>query len=147
MKLRSHPLPRTFSDLATTIFLLLAIPLTYWFELWVVIPALVSKYSIFYALNFFIGSFILFNVVANMMAVMIFNTSIIGERITRPPKANAMLWKFCAICETVAPPRSWHCSTCRVCILKRDHHCMFTGRTFSFKHCPNFTKHNPKITI
>ena len=36
-------------------------------------------------------------------------------------------WRLCASCETLAPPRSWHCPTCNVCILKRDHHCIFTG--------------------
>ncbi|KAF3426243.1 hypothetical protein E2986_07381 [Frieseomelitta varia] len=36
-------------------------------------------------------------------------------------------WRLCASCETLAPPRSWHCSTCNICILKRDHHCIFTG--------------------
>ena len=54
-------------------------------------------------------------------------------------------WHYCAACEAVAPPRAWHCSTCRQveysalihrmlskivcfqCILKREHHCMFAG--------------------
>lgn len=128
MKIRSRPLPTTWNDWATTLFLAAAIPLTYWFELWIVMPTLFSMTSSFYIFNFLLGTFILFNIVSNMMALMLCNTSIVGEHITRPPKASANLWKFCSACESVAPPRSWHCQTCRVCILKRDHHCMFTGK-------------------
>lgn len=133
MKIRARPFPNTFSDWATTLFLASVIPLTYWFELWIVTPALFSIDSFFCTFNFLLGTFILFNVVSNMMAVILCNTSIIGQRIIRPTKSNSSLWKFCAICESVAPPRSWHCSTCRTCILKRDHHCMFTGE-YCFSH-------------
>jgi palmitoyltransferase len=27
----------------------------------------------------------------------------------------------------VSPPRAWHCAVCGVCVLKREHHCMFAG--------------------
>lgn len=127
MRLRANPLPTTISECATTIFLTIIIPLTFWFELWIVGPALMPINSAFYTFNFLLGIFILFNVVSNMMALMLCNTSIIGERIVCPSKGNTNLWKFCSICETITPPRSWHCTTCRVCILKRDHHCAFTG--------------------
>ena len=36
-------------------------------------------------------------------------------------------WRLCAICELLAPPRSWHCDICKTCVLKRDHHCIFTA--------------------
>ena len=36
-------------------------------------------------------------------------------------------WRFCATCEANAPPRSFHCFLCKKCILKRDHHCVFSG--------------------
>lgn len=131
MKIRPRPYPKTFSDWGTTLFLALAIPVTYWFELWIVIPTLINTNSLFYTFNFVLGTFILFNVVSNMMALILCNTSIMGQRIVRPAgKANSTLWKFCAVCESITPPRSWHCATCGVCILKRDHHCMFTGKYF-----------------
>ena len=31
-----------------------------------------------------------------------------------------------------APPRSFHCNHCNVCILKRDHHCFFTNSCVGF---------------
>ena len=36
-----------------------------------------------------------------------------------PSKKVGENWHFCATCEAVAPPRSWHCNVCNVCILKR----------------------------
>jgi len=36
-------------------------------------------------------------------------------------------WKLCVVCEAVTPPRAWHCNICNVCVLKREHHCMFVG--------------------
>lgn len=128
MRLRAQPFPKNGGEIATTIFLALVIPLTYYFELWIVLPTVVPNNSTFYCFNFLLGTLILVNVISNMMALMVCNTSIVGEKIVCPPRASANLWKFCAICETITPPRAWHCVTCRVCILKRDHHCVFTGK-------------------
>uniref|UniRef100_A0A1B0C063 Palmitoyltransferase n=1 Tax=Glossina palpalis gambiensis TaxID=67801 RepID=A0A1B0C063_9MUSC len=36
-------------------------------------------------------------------------------------------WRLCSKCEILTPPLSWHCESCDTCILKRDHHCVFTG--------------------
>lgn len=127
-----RPYPRTINDTFTTLFVITAIPIIYWFELWIVMPAVMTTYSMFHILNLVVGTFIMFNIVGNMVAVMMFNTSIVGEEIVHPPTSSAVLWKYCAVCETVVPPRSRHCTTCSVCILKRDHHCMFTGNFYYF---------------
>lgn len=49
--------------------------------------------------------------------------------ILKPPLEPQLRkhWRLCAVCELMAPPRSWHCDTCRTCILKRDHHCNFAA--------------------
>lgn len=36
-------------------------------------------------------------------------------------------WTFCSYCQILQPPRCHHCPLCHHCILKRDHHCFFTG--------------------
>lgn len=127
MKLRRNFLPRTIGDFTATIFLFLAIPITYCFELWIVIPEFCPTSTYKYWLHVTITTFIMSNILTNMMAVILCNTSIIGETINAPARPNRKLWKLCTVCETVTPPRSWHCVTCNVCILKRDHHCFFTG--------------------
>ena len=40
---------------------------------------------------------------------------------------NTWAWLNCATCELSIPPRCRHCPVCRKCILKRHHHCFFTG--------------------
>lgn len=127
MRIRQRVLPRSVADMATTLFLTIAVPITYWFELCVVLPAFMATDSLFYYFNLAFGTFLVFNIGGNMVAVMLCNTSILGARVEPPADAERKLWRLCAVCEAMAPPRSWHCETCRVCILKRDHHCMFTG--------------------
>ncbi|OXU27292.1 hypothetical protein TSAR_004453 [Trichomalopsis sarcophagae] len=127
MLIRRKILPRTASDILSTTFLLIIVPLLYWFELWVVLPNLYESGSAMYIFHFCLGSFIMINIVGNFTYTVLSDTS--TQRVVVPTsKMNIKEgWRLCAVCTSIAPPRSWHCTTCDTCILKRDHHCIFTA--------------------
>ncbi|XP_049786540.1 probable palmitoyltransferase ZDHHC24 [Schistocerca cancellata] len=124
MKIRKRILPRVASDLGAFLFVLFIIPVTYYFELFIVLPALHSVWSFWYTLHFICATYVMVNVTSNFVAVVVVDTSLQNIVTASSQLEN---WRYCTECETVAPPRSWHCDTCKTCILKRDHHCMFTG--------------------
>lgn len=127
MIIRKKIWPRTLSDFFSMTFILTIVPIIYWFELWVVLPAIYEYGSLSYILHFFFGNFIMLNIVGNFTYIVFCDTST-GRDIMPISAANTKNgWRLCALCETLAPPRSWHCSICNICILKRDHHCIFTG--------------------
>ncbi|XP_063703111.1 probable palmitoyltransferase ZDHHC24 [Culicoides brevitarsis] len=127
MYLRKTFLPRSIQDAAATFFFVFMIPITFWFELWIVIPEIHGSWSFFHTIYFILGLFLLYNISANLLAVILVDTSTKPLMINPPPDAQTKGWIFCATCEAISPPRSWHCPVCDVCILKRDHHCMFSG--------------------
>lgn len=45
---------------------------------------------------------------------------------------------FCPSCATYKPPRAHHCSHCRLCVLKYDHHCPWIGQCVGFFNYKNF---------
>lgn len=42
-------------------------------------------------------------------------------------------YSYCYQCQSQVPPRSGHCSACRICVLRRDHHCRLLGRCVGFR--------------
>lgn len=124
MKLRQKIYPKSISDALVTTFMFLIIPAIYYFELWVVLPKFHQPWGFAYLFHFVTGNFILFNVTSNLIAIILTDTSINRVILQSDGGPN---WRLCSVCVTLAPPRSWHCPTCDVCILKRDHHCMFTS--------------------
>ncbi|XP_063978418.1 probable palmitoyltransferase ZDHHC24 [Diachasmimorpha longicaudata] len=127
MNFRKNLWPKTAGDAASIVFLLIIVPVIYWFELWVVLPQLFPSGSLLYLFHFTLGTFILINIVGNFTYTVLCDTS--TRSLILPWGKGKMKegWRFCVSCEAMAPPRSWHCQTCDICILKRDHHCVFTG--------------------
>lgn len=125
---------RSIPDLAATIFLGIIIPVTYWFEMFVVLPSIrFLRPPLLYYGHLLVGTFLLANIVGNWVMVMFTNTSTKGVLLPVPKDPSEVdmssrdKWRFCAVCESFQPPRTWHCKTCNKCILKRDHHCLFTS--------------------
>lgn len=133
MQIRKRFLPRSVQDAVATAFMAGIIPVTFWFEVYVVIPGVHGVDSVFNWIHLVPALFLLYNISANMLATIMCDTSCGTEIINVPTNVavssglGSGSWHLCATCEAVAPPRSWHCNTCGTCVLKRDHHCVFTG--------------------
>ncbi|XP_037866469.1 probable palmitoyltransferase ZDHHC24 [Bombyx mori] len=104
------------------IILLLLIPAFLYFELCVVLPTVVTQWTMSHFIHMFCATFLLHNIIGNMIYGMLTDTSIKGKFLNSHKKDG---WTFCSVCECLRPPRAWHCDTCDICILKRDHHCTF----------------------
>lgn len=124
MILRTDIFPKCPRDTIITCLLLLLIPTGYYFQLFVVIPAYHEIWSPAYYFHFILMNFLLFNVCTNLIGTVFVDTSIKGLLVTSKSKPG---WRYCTECQSYAPPRSWHCKTCKICIRQRDHHCIFTS--------------------
>ena len=122
-----HRLPKTPTDWLAFLFLLFGVHSVFVFEVFVVLPFLYDGFhdsDVMYYTHITAALFIYFNVMSNIVMVMTTETGIRGVVL---PSVLKKGWRFCSVCECNAPPRSYHCHTCRTCVLKRDHHCTFAG--------------------
>lgn len=120
-------LPKDKTECFAYVFTLAAITGIFLFEVFIVLPDIVSRhdYSYRWQLCHKINAFLLFiNAISCFWKIISSETSSRGVVLPTIMKPG---WRFCSHCECNAPPRSFHCYTCNVCILRRDHHCVFTG--------------------
>uniref|UniRef100_A0A1B6DFT8 Palmitoyltransferase n=1 Tax=Clastoptera arizonana TaxID=38151 RepID=A0A1B6DFT8_9HEMI len=125
MKLRKRKLPRNPLDFVSFIFVMVTVPILYWFMVFTVLPSTYPTHSFWYTIHLSISTFLMMNVTSNFVYMVLQDCSILGE--VMPTTKVTPEWKFCTICETYTPPRSYHCNVCKICILKRDHHCQFAS--------------------
>ncbi|KAM4617871.1 putative palmitoyltransferase ZDHHC24 isoform 1-T4 [Discoglossus pictus] len=75
-------------------------------------------------------SYLLFNVLGNMMKFVQTNPTIRGVFLEQGSVGQG--WVYCYTCQTHVPPRCSHCYDCNVCVIRRDHHCTLMGKCVGF---------------
>ena len=117
-------LPRTWVDWFAFLFMVIMVHVIVLYELLVVLNQIHEEFTLLYIFHVLFGVFLYLNVIGNMIKVMT-TDSTSGSVVL--PSILKEGWRFCSCCEANAPPRSFHCFICNRCILRRDHHCVFTG--------------------
>lgn len=114
-------------DITAFTFLTVAVMVIFMFETIIVKPYLDEQGYTYVNFHLCIGLMILFNVYASLYRLVSTDTSTVGLVMpsTRP---NSGDWRYCLVCEANSPPRAYHCRNCDRCILRRDHHCIFSGK-------------------
>lgn len=130
-------LPKNPTDIGAFTFALFGINAIFYFEILYVLPSITEQYAeeepyspFRWYFHVICGSYIYFNTLSSFWKVISTETSVRGLVL---PSILKQGWRFCPVCECNAPPRSFHCFTCKTCILRRDHHCVFTGNCIGQK--------------
>lgn len=131
-RVQNKQIKRFLGHSAYLTIILILVPAFLYFELCIVLPGVVEVWSVEYIIHFLCASFLLLNIIGNMIYGMFTNTSIKGRFLE---SAQNEEWTMCSVCECPRPPRAWHCNICDICILKRDHHCTF------FASCVGYYNH------
>ncbi|XP_067139931.1 probable palmitoyltransferase ZDHHC24 [Centruroides vittatus] len=128
--------PRIFSEQLAFVFIIFAIFAIYYFELIIVVPYVHNDTPYLCYIHYVCGTFVMINVFGNFILIVITTSTLSPGYIL--PSTMRPKWRFCAICEAIFPPRSFHCNICQTCILRRDHHCTFAGCCIGFKNLRYF---------
>ena len=123
-------MPASLSDCVKFLFLLFCVFTTFVFEFTTVIPNVFPDNRLVQAIHMMNGLYILHLILGNLYLFIRTETSI--RNVVLSTSLNPG-WRFCSVCESNCPPRSFHCSSCSVCILRRDHHCEFAGKCLGYK--------------
>ncbi|XP_044536731.1 probable palmitoyltransferase ZDHHC24 [Gracilinanus agilis] len=102
-------------------------------------PGLPAAGPLARTLHVLLAAFQLLNLLGNAVLFLSRNPGIGGVLLAG--RAVGHGWDYCYQCQSQVPPRSGHCPACRVCVLRRDHHCMLLGR------CVGFSNYRPFLCL
>ncbi|XP_068922521.1 probable palmitoyltransferase ZDHHC24 isoform X1 [Petaurus breviceps papuanus] len=102
-------------------------------------PGLPAAGPLARALHLLLAAFQLLNVLGNAALFLLRDPGIGGVLLAGRTLGRG--WDYCYQCQSQVPPRSGHCPACRVCILRRDHHCLLLGR------CVGFSNYRPFLCL
>eukprot|EP00457_Paulinella_chromatophora_P010662 gb/GEZN01010773.1/.p1 GENE.gb/GEZN01010773.1/~~gb/GEZN01010773.1/.p1 ORF type:complete len:306 (-),score=26.15 gb/GEZN01010773.1/:296-1189(-) len=131
----------------TVLALFLIASVTYQFFL-TVLPVLMVTYGTVQAeLIALVGVWILFNLLYNYFMTQKLGpgfapSSIPQEKMAMlaedPETPDGQPYRFCRKCNVVKPMRAHHCSVCRRCVLKMDHHCPWVNTCVGWRNHKHF---------
>lgn len=76
MKFRSKPYPKTWFEILLSLFIIILVPVTVVFDIFLMLPALHEPYSFWYNFNIVLAVFLSFNIEANMLACLLIDTGV-----------------------------------------------------------------------
>jgi|MDSZ01.1.fsa_nt_gb palmitoyltransferase len=83
-----------------------------------------------------LGLYLLFNILFNYWGCILTRPGWPGHHLTEADEeevgAPARFKRFCKKCECPKPARTHHCSVCRRCVMKMDHHCPWVNNCVGF---------------
>lgn len=126
LKNRLKSLYVLYEKLQSYFIVYLLTPSFFIFEMTIVRPKIVEAYKIGATkelIHILLSSFCFTNVFGNMMMTIFTQTN-----VKRPINEGV----YCHKCCINMPDGAWHCNTCDICILKRDHHCFFFSQCIGF---------------
>ncbi len=133
-------LPKSPGDWCAVFFTVFAIHTVGLFELFVILPYIDADRTKTFWFHVLCGCFLYFNIISSFVLIIRTDSTISRSGLVLPSVLRHG-WRFCSACEANAPPRSYHCWNCDLCILRRDHHCVFTGN------CVGLHNHRYYITM
>ncbi|CAH2991913.1 unnamed protein product [Chilo suppressalis] len=99
----------------------------YIFHMTIVRPYLIKIFKMgtaMHVFHVFLSLFIFINVCGNMFLALLTDNRVPRMSLCQ----NEKFGRYCVCCKLEQPRKSFHCETCGVCILRRDHHCFFFSR-------------------